>query len=117
MSWLCGFLLGFADPVGNHLREDHGQLHEPRVLVPVIPGALEDELLHTVLLHGVDVGPGVLQHVGKEAACRLGMAIQHVVPDELLPAGSEEGPAGLPVHVQDGSVLPADGDATSAPSK
>ena len=99
----------FPDPVGNGFGEDDGELHVAGVVVAVVPGGLDDELLLPLFLHRVDVGAGIREHVGEERPSRLRMAVQHVPADDFLPSGLEERPAGLSVHVQDGPVLGTDG--------
>ena len=80
-------LFGLPDPVGNVVGQDDGELHETGVLLSVVPGCLEDQLLEPFFLNGIDIGARILQHVGEKGPGRLRMAVQDILTDQFCLSG------------------------------
>lgn len=91
-----------------HLHRDlHRQLDVAGELAVLEPRGLVNQLLHAVLLNRVGVEVVVLEHLDQLCAGRLGMAVQQVLPDDVL-AMTEHALGGL-VHFQYLTVFVANG--------
>ena len=92
----------------RHLHRDlHRQLDVAGELAVLEPRGLVNQLLHAVLLNRVGVEVVVLEHLDQLRAGRLGMAVQQVLPDDVL-AVTEHALGGL-VHFQYLTVFVANG--------
>jgi hypothetical protein len=98
------------DEVRHDLRQYQGQLDEAPVLPALEPGRLVDQAADAALLDGVGMRRALREHGRELRAGRLGVAIEHVAPDQVRTTVAGERIDRAHIHLEDDSVDVADGD-------